>query len=113
MQTPPWQVDGATHVVPQPPQLAGLVRVSTQLPAQFVKGAAQAQAPPTQARLPPQFSPQNPQLALLVSRFTQFAPQRVSPDRHWITHWLSEQRGVAAGHACPQAPQLALLEVRS
>ena len=81
-QTPFWQVDGATQVVPQLPQLVLLVCVSTQLPAQLVKGATHTQPPATHVRVPPQVSPQNPQFALLVRRLTQFAPQSVSPERH-------------------------------
>jgi hypothetical protein len=82
LHTPPWQDDGATHVVPQVPQLPLLMVVSTQLPAHTVKGAAQTQTEPTQVRFAPQISLQNPQLFLLLVRSTQSAPQRVSPGRH-------------------------------
>jgi hypothetical protein len=64
------------------PQLPLFVVVSTQLPPQTEKGAAQTQTEPTQVRFPPQISPQKPQLVLLLVRSTQSAPQRVSPGRH-------------------------------
>jgi hypothetical protein len=77
-----WQVDGATHVVPQAPQLVLLVVVSTQLPSQFVNGATQAHSLSTHVRLVPQDCAQKPQWALLLVRSTQLGVQSVSPDRH-------------------------------
>lgn len=74
LQAPFWHVDGATHTVPQLPQSALLVVVSTQVPAQSTYGAAQVQALLTQVRFPPQFTPQKPQFALLLVKSTQLLP---------------------------------------
>ena len=79
---PFWQVDGATQTVPQLPQFALLVVVSTQLPAQSVYGAAQVHWLSTQLRLPPQVAPQKPQFPLLAVRSTQLFPHCAWFDRH-------------------------------
>jgi hypothetical protein len=74
LQAPLWHVDGATHTVPQLPQSALLVVVSTQVPAQSVNGAAHVHWFWTQVRLFPQTAPQKPQLALSLVRSTQALP---------------------------------------
>ena len=116
MQWPFWHVDGARHSVPQTPQLLLSAVRSVQVPAQSVYGAPQTHEPLEHVRFPPQVAMQLPQLALLVIRFAQAAPR---PTPHWVvgarhvmTHVLSEQSGVAPGHALPHAPQLALFEVK-
>jgi hypothetical protein len=106
---------GLTHVVPQTPQLVLSVSRFAQVPAQFVNGASHAHTPSTQSRLPPQAAPQKLQLSLLFARSAHTAPR---PAPHWvagvheITHAPFEHKGVMAGHALPQAPQLALFDVR-
>jgi hypothetical protein len=108
-----WQVDGATQMVPQVPQLALSVVKFEQMPAQSVYGAAHAHVPFTQMRFPPQLAPQNPQLVLFVLRSAQTLPGHcVAGGRHWMTQCPSEHSGAVAGHRFPQAPQFVLPDCR-
>jgi hypothetical protein len=83
-------------VVPQAPQFAVLVRVSTQRPAQTVKGAAQVQAPFTQERFCAHCWPQMPQLATFVCKSTHC--EKVPPPV------LKVQRVRPPPHVVPQVP---------
>ena len=113
LHMPFWHVDGATHTVPQLPQSALLVVVSTQVPAQSVYGGAQVHVLFTQVRLPPQFAPQKPQFPLLLVRSTQLLPHCAWPERHVMTHVPMEHRGVAPGQRNPHVLQFVLLCWRS
>jgi hypothetical protein len=87
-----------------------LLLVSTQLPPQLVWFAAQPQTPATQLKPAPQALPHMPQFSGSVwneAASTQPVPHCMSPAGHIATHAELEHRGVAAGQALPQSPQLA------
>jgi hypothetical protein len=81
VQAPPMQIRPAPQLLPQSPQWASSVWVSTQTPAQFESPAWQlsAQAPLEQRCPALQELEQNPQLSSSVWVFTQTPLQFVSP----------------------------------
>jgi hypothetical protein len=113
-QTPATQLLPAPQGLPQAPQLAGSIRVSTQTPVQLVRPVAQTswQAPAAQVYPEPQAWPQDPQLARSVWRLVQTSAgvpawQVVLGARHWQ---VPVEQVVAGTQTFPQAPQLAPLE---
>jgi hypothetical protein len=85
MQAPLVQTWPMLQALPQAPQLAGSLRVLTQLPEQLVVPEGQAQEPPTQAVPPVHAVPQAPQLLLLVWVFTQAPAQVAVPAGQVVT----------------------------
>jgi hypothetical protein len=67
------------HALPQPPQLAGSLEVSTQLAPHIVSPEEHAHAPATHVPLP-QEVPQVPQFEASALVSTHRPPQFVSPD---------------------------------
>ena len=78
MHAPLAQTFPALQTVPQAPQCAGLLLVSTQLPEQLLKplGQTRAQLPDTQLCPDAQAEPQAPQLAVLLVVSTHLPEQR-------------------------------------
>ena len=77
--------------MPQAPQCAGLVNVSTHCPSQTVSPAPHAHPPLVQLSPAAQALPQLPQLALLLLRSTQLVPHATSPAAHPAAQVPSEQ----------------------
>jgi hypothetical protein len=108
MHSPPVHVSPTEQTVPQPPQSAGLVDVSTQTPPQAVGvpvPAGHVHALFTHVEPPVQASPQPPQLALSFVSSTQDEPHVVRPAPHVDWH-VPPEHSWFAPHALPQAPQL-------
>jgi hypothetical protein len=93
-------------VVPQVPQLAALVIVSTHAVPHNVCPAGQVQALLTQSCPAAHGAPQPPQLSGSLVRSTQLWSQAVCPAGQVSPHTPAEQ-SCPPGHAVPQAPQLA------
>jgi hypothetical protein len=74
----------AGQTVPQPPQCAGSLRVSTHRPPHSACPAGQAQRPATHEVPPVQVVPHAPQWPLELRRSTQLPPQSVSPAGHMV-----------------------------
>ena len=100
--------DGS-HWVPQVPQLLPSASRVAQVPAQSVVPAGHVQSPAWQIALPAQTARHSPQCALSVDRSAHVLAQVAKPDVHWTTQAPALQRGVAAGHTFPQAPQFVRL----
>lgn len=107
-QLPPVHVllTEALHVIPQSPQFAMSVEVSTQEPEQTFFGSGvhvEAQLPAAHEVPAPQTVPHLPQLLPSVSRFTHLPPQSSFPigQRHDPPTQL-----FPVSHTFPQLPQL-------
>lgn len=96
----------------QPPQLFEFVRVSTQVPPQTVKFAAQTHWLFVQFWFAPQRVPQRPQLPGSLVRSTQEVPHCASPWLQPAEH-LPTLHTFPWGHLVPQVPQLRVLVWRS
>jgi hypothetical protein len=82
----------AAHAMPQPPQCAGFVAVSTHVPAHIVCPAvAQVQAPPEQVLPAGQELFQAPQCVVEVATSRQLVPQVVRVAAQVLAHDPSEQ----------------------
>jgi hypothetical protein len=97
------------QLLPQPPQFALSVLVSTQKPLQSMKPETQLvlHVPPEQAVGPRQRLPQPPQLALSVLSSTQLPLHSVSPPMQLWPQLPAEQTR-SPEQWFPQLPQLAL-----
>lgn len=101
-QAPPEQAGVApAQALPQVPQLAASVAVSTHVAPQTTWPPGQAHDPAWQVVPPVQALPQAPQLAALVCRSTQAPPQLVRPAAQQTPPW----QVWPLAHAAP-APQV-------
>jgi hypothetical protein len=92
-------------MVPQVPQLLGLLRVSTHIPWQRVCPPGQTQRPALHVVPPVHTTPQAPQFSGSVAVTTQLRPQSRSPGAQLALHCESVQTCVEA-HSMPHPPQL-------
>jgi hypothetical protein len=97
--------------LPQPPQFAGSLLVSTHVEPHSRLPLGHAQTPATHDNPDGQTWPQLPQFAALVLRSTQDPPQLVVPAAQLVTHCPPEQTRPL--HVCPHEPQFVLSLDRS
>jgi len=116
------QTCSVAHGLSQPPQLAGLILVSTHAVPHNANPCSQLapQTPSLQTAVPwagaSQAVPHALQFCASLSKLTQAAPHDVKPSAHAIPHLPASHTALplaGVGHAMPHSPQFSGLDVTS